>query len=283
MLVMTNSFMATAVVAAALAIQGCGGGAASRAATEPQSGKAALTEIAPNAPNGYLASGTVPDSLALLPSPPGEGSAALALDEDVSQKSLALRETPRGALATEDADLTFPHVAGTFSCALNSPITEQDTPHLYRLMQRSLVDAVKSTNSAKTHYLRARPYLVNKIPPCAPTGSIGSYPSGHATTGWAWALIIGEIAPQRVDAILARGRAFGQSRLICNAHWESDVVVGRFMGASTVASLHADPGFRADVEAARAEVLGAQAKGLKPQRDCAAEAEALALQPLPLR
>jgi acid phosphatase (class A) len=272
-----------AVLAAALAIQGCAGVATSRAVSTPPGGLAAIPEIARNAPKGYLASNMLPDSLALLPPPPGAGSAAMALDEDVSQKSLALRATLRGALATEDADLTFPHVAGTFSCALNAPITEQDTPRLYRLMERSLVDAINSTNSAKTHYLRARPYLVNKIPPCAPPGSIGSYPSGHATTGWAWALIISEIAPERVDAILARGRAFGQSRLICNAHWDSDVVEGRFMGSSTVASLHADPEFRADVEAARAEVLAAQARDLKPQRDCKAEAEAMALQPPSLR
>jgi acid phosphatase (class A) len=282
MTAMTNSFMAP-VVAAALAIQGCAGVATSSAVSKPASRSAVIPEIARNAPKGYLASNLLPDSLTLLPPPPAPRSAALALDEAVGKESLALRETPRGALATEDADLTFPHVAGTFACALNAPITQQDTPRLYRLMERSLVDAIDSTNSAKTHYLRARPYLVNKIPPCAPTGSVGSYPSGHATTGWAWALIISEIAPERVDAILARGRAFGQSRLICNAHWDSDVVEGRFIGSSTVASLHADPEFRADVEAARAEVLAAQAKGLKPQRDCKAEAEAMALQPPSLR
>ena len=225
----------------------------------------------------------MPDSLALLPPPPAAGSAALALDEDISQKSLALRDTPRGALATEDADLAFPHVAGTFSCALDIPITEQDTPRLYTLLQRSLVDAFHSIDAAKNHYLRVRPYLVNNVPPCAPIGSIGSYPSGHAATGWAWALMLGGIAPERIDAILARGRAFGQSRLICNAHWQSDVDEGRFMGASTVASLQADPHFRADLVSAKAEIATARAKGLRPQRDCNAEAKALALQPLPLR
>jgi acid phosphatase (class A) len=230
-----------------------------------------------------LAASAVPNSLALLPPPPVAGSAAFALDEDVSGKSLALRETPRGALATEDADLAFPHVAGTFSCAVNTSITEQDTPRLFILLERSLVDAFHSTDAAKDHYLRVRPYLVNKVPPCAPTDSIGSYPSGHASAGWAWALILGEISPERIDAILSRGRAFGQSRLICNAHWQSDVDEGRFMGAGTVARLQADPNFRADVESARAEVVAARAKGLRPQRDCKAEGEAMALQPLPLR
>jgi acid phosphatase (class A) len=242
-----------------------------------------MSEIARDAPKGYLAPDALPDSLALLPPPPSEGSAAFALDEDVSRRSLALRETPRGVLATEDAYLKFPDAAGTFSCALNAPITEHDTPHLYTLLQRSLVDAGQSTSRAKAHYLRPRPYLINKVPPCAPPGSTGSYPSGHASAGWAWALIVSEIAPERIDVILARGRAFGQSRLICNVHWQSDVNEGRFMGASTVARLQANPNFRADVEAAKAEVVTARAKGLKPQRDCKAEAEAMALQPPSLR
>ena len=64
--------------------------------------------------------------------------------------------------------------------------------------------------------------------------------------------------------------------MVCNVHWQSDVIEGRFMGAAVVARLHADPQFRADVEAARAELADVRAKGLKPTRDCPAEAEALA-------
>ena len=71
---MTNSCMAIAAVAAALTIQGCAGGAANRAATEPPGAPAALPEIAGNAPKGYLAPSMLPDSLALLPPPPGAAS-----------------------------------------------------------------------------------------------------------------------------------------------------------------------------------------------------------------
>ena len=73
----------------------------------------------------------------------------------------------------------------------------------------------------------------------------GSYPSGHTAIGWAWALVLCEIAPEQTEAILARGRAFGESRMVCNVHWQSDVIEGRFMGASVVARLHAEPQFRA--------------------------------------
>ncbi len=230
---------------------------------------------------GYLPRNALPNSLALLPLPPAPGSAAQACDEEVSRKALVLRGTPRWALAKEDANLMFPHAAGTFSCALNAPITQQNTPHLYMLLRRTLTDAGLSTNAAKGHYNRIRPFVVNKEPTCTPEDekflkTNGSYPSGHAALGWAWALILSEISPEQTDAILARGRTFGESRTICNVHWQSDVMEGRFMGAATVARLHADPTFRADLEAARAEVAAVHAKGLKPQRDCAAEAAAMA-------
>ena len=219
----------------------------------------------------------------LIPPPPAQGSAAYALDEEVSQKALALRDTPRWDLAAKDADLSFPEAAGTFSCALGVPITEKDTPHLYMLLRRTLADAGLSTYTAKNKYQRKRPFMVNNEPTCTPEDEAGlrkdgSYPSGHTAIGWAWALILCEIAPDRCDAILARGRAFGKSRNVCNVHWHSDVVEGRFMGAAAVARLHADPAFRAEIEAAKAEFAAVRAKGLKPTRDCQAEADALAHQ-----
>ena len=69
---------------------------------------------------------------------------------------------------------------------------------------------------------------------------------------------------------------FGQSRLVCEAHWQSDIDAGRVIAAATVARLHADQAFMADLEAARAEVASARQAGAAPTRDCAAEAASLA-------
>ena len=52
---------------------------------------------------------------------------------------------------------------------------------------------------------------------------------------------------------------------------------GRIMGAATVASLHGNPAFLADLAAAKEEVKAAQQAGLKPAEDCAAEGVALGL------
>ena len=257
---------------------------ASCAGFKKQHQQAPVPEIAPGIWQGYLAPDAIPKSLALIPPPPSEGSTPFVLDKEISKDSFALRGSLRWDLAAEDAELMFPMAAGAFSCALNAPITEQDTPHLYMLLRRTITDAGFSTHSAKVGYKRTRPFVENKEPICTPNAEAflknnGSYPSGHTAAGWAWALILTEVAPDRADAILARGRAYGQSRVICNVHWQSDVIEGRFMGAAVVASLHADPLFRADLEAAKVEFAAVRAKGLPPQRDCAAEAKALSLFP----
>lgn len=240
-----------------------------------------VPEIHPGILAGYLPPEALPNSLALLPPPPAKGSAALILDEEVSRKGLALRGTPRWALATKDANLMFPEAAGTFSCALGIPVSEQATPHLYMLLRRTLTDAGLSTYAAKNHYQRIRPFVMNQEPTCTPDEEKqlmkdGSYPSGHTALGWTWALILAEIAPDRADAVLARGRAFGDSRAICNVHWHSDVAEGRFMGASTVARLHADAAFLSELDAAKSEYASMRAKNLQPSGDCKAEADALA-------
>ncbi|GAB2880194.1 phosphatase PAP2 family protein [Uliginosibacterium flavum] len=266
----------TVLIAGALA-SGCAG-IKENTAPNPALG------LFPGLVEGYLAVKDIPDSLALLPPPPAKGSAALALDTEISQRSFSLRDTPRWTQAISDADLRFPHAASTFSCALNAPVSEAETPRLYSLLHRTLTDAGGSTGNAKHYYNRTRPFVINGQPLCTPDDRVslehdGSYPSGHTTVGWSWALILAEVSPAQGGAILARGLAFGESRNVCNAHWHSDVVQARSMAAGSVARLHANHAFLADLNAAKAELTSARERGLKPSRDCSAEAAALALQP----
>lgn len=237
-----------------------------------------VPELRPGVPAGYLGR-NLPDSLALLPPPPAKGSASFARDQATHAAARKLRGTPRHALATRDANLDFPQVASTFSCALGVPVNKADTPRLYLLLQRSMVDAGLATYAAKDHYKRTRPFVFYKESTCAPGDEEalrkdGSYPSGHTAVSWAWALILTELSPDQADALLARGRAFGENRLICNAHWQSDVLQGRAVAAGAVAKLHANADFLADMKAARAEIDALRGAGV-PATDCESEAAAL--------
>jgi acid phosphatase (class A) len=84
-----------------------------------------------------------------------------------------------------------------------------------------------------------------------------SFPSGHAAGGWAWALVMAELAPGRADAILQRGRDFGDSRVICGFHFPSDIEASRTLAAAVIARLHADANFRRDLDSARRELARA--------------------------
>lgn len=229
---------------------------------------------------GYLQRSDLPNSLVLLGPPPEAGSAALARDEEARKATLPLRNTARWTLARTDADLAFPQAAENFSCAMGVKIDSQQTPRLYAMTQKMLSDFGLSTYGVKNKYNRVRPFVVHNEATCradqeAILRTDGSYPSGHTAAGWGWALVFAQINPERADALLKRGIEFGQSRVICNAHWQSDVDAGRIMGAATVARLQTDPTFLADLKAAKAEVKAAKARQASPTPDCAAEATAL--------
>lgn len=244
-----------------------------------------VPEIRPGVARGYLETAQLPDSVALLPPPPAPGSAAFVLDEQVNL-ARNLRGTPRWQQAIADANLQFPEAASIFACAIGTRIDEATTPRLYGLLRRTRTDAAVISDGAKVRYNRGRPFVANGQSTCTPDKEAGlaengSYPSGHTSIGWAWALILAELAPERSDAILARGRSYGESRLVCNVHWHSDVLAGRFMGSAVVARLHADAAFRSDMDAARTELTKVLATSPKPPANCADIASALA-QPLPV-
>jgi len=239
-----------------------------------------VPEIRPGILQGYLEPAALPNSAALVPPPPAAGSAAEAWDLEVSQAMLPLRDTPRWQLAAIDADLHFPAPAHNFACALGLPISEAETPNLYMLMRRTLADIGLSVYAAKNEHQRKRPFLLNGEPICSPEEQAmlaedGSYPSGHSALGWGWALILAELAPDRSDRLFARGRAYSESRLVCNVHWASDVAEGRLVGAAAVSRLHAEPVFKAQLELARQEIGRLREAGAQPDADCAADAAAL--------
>jgi len=241
-----------------------------------------LQEIAPGFLQGYIDREDQLDSAEFVPAAPGEDSPRQAMDTAWADNTLKLRGTPRWDQAILDADLHFPAAADAFSCSLGIPVGEQDTPALYMLLRRTLTDLGLASYSAKNAYQRERPFMVNGAPICTPDDEQllrkdGSYPSGHTSVGWGWALILTELSPEHTDMLIARGRSFGESRNVCNVHWYSDVVAGRLVGAAAVSKLHTNEQFLRAMDAARSDIVRARAAGLIPRVDCEAEVRALAI------
>lgn len=206
---------------------------------------------------GYLTAQTAPDSLAILPPPPAENSAAFQNDRSQYYQTRVLPHSARTEQAVSDAD--YKNINQAFSAAFGRTISPESSPHLWHLLQGVLQDSHDyAMRSAKNHYQRLRPFALFHDHTCTPQkdekmAKTGSYPSGHASFGWATALVLAQINPARETEILKRGYDFGQSRVICGAHWQSDVDSGRLMGAAVYARLQTNPVFQQDMLAAQSE------------------------------
>ena len=166
----------------------------------------------------YLTNAQAIDSLALLPPPPAVGSIAFLNDQAMYEQGRLLRNTERGKLAAEDANLSAGGVANAFSSAFGSPITEKDAPQLHKLLTNMIEDAGDlATRGAKEKHMRIRQ-----------------------------------------NEILKRGYELGESRVICGYHWQSDVDAARIVGSAVVATLHTNPAFQQQLQKAKDEFAKTQ-------------------------
>jgi acid phosphatase (class A) len=207
---------------------------------------------------GYLAPGLV-DYRVLLPGPPEVGSvedridvaAIMALQSDVSPE--------RWKTANDDDAFVYPR----FDEAFGGPIDRAHAPRLVHLLNRVMHDVSTPTFAAKKVFARLRPYQRYQLTrvcgetaapaPVAEPEDRSSYPSGHEAYGWALALVLAQVAPDRAQQVLARAYDYGLSREICGVHFPSDVEAGRVMATAVVTRLMANGAFRSDLAAAKRE------------------------------
>lgn len=219
----------------------------------------------------FLYEGDAPDSYFLLPAPPDPSSVQFMYDQSRYYWGKSLRNTERGEQAYRDARVSGQDLPDAFSEAFGIHITPEDTPEIYKLMVGMREDAGDlATRDAKNYYNRVRPFAFYGEDTCNPEqqaelSTNGSYPSGHTSIGWATALVLSEVNPDRQNEILERGYQMGDSRVICGYHWQSDIDAGRVTGSAVVARLHSDPGFLAQLDKAKKEFAKKQKEGkIKP-------------------
>jgi acid phosphatase (class A) len=210
--------------------------------------------------------------MVFLSPPPAADSPAGVADRTTFEQTRALQGSGRWQLAASDDRLGTRKVLGDFGCAAGIDFAGAEAPSLEKVLARAGADLFTMVGAAKDHYQRPRPFVGKEAPICidvSPTfAASGSYPSGHSASAWLHALLLAELAPDHAAAIIARGRTFGESRVVCGVHYASDVEGGRITATALVAALHSSPQFEADMSAARAEV--AKARALEDAASCPA-------------
>jgi len=214
----------------------------------------------------------------VLPPAPKDGDARDQADRRIFRETRALEGTPRWKMAADDAELGNGPMLKHFACSLDIELTPQQAPRLTALVQKVTRESAAAMAKAKDFYKRHRPFTVDAGPTCVPPSTVGTsydYPSGHTTAGWAWGLVLAQVDPSRATPIMARGRAIGDSRVVCGMHNASAVEGARMLTGAAVSLISASALYQSDLATARKELatLRAGAHQRPDAAQCAIENE----------
>ena len=231
----------------------------------------------PPAPSDGLGTTNAPNLLEVVPPAPVAGDPRDLADRAIFRTTRTAENSPRWTLAQHDADYSVPGLLRAVACALGSAPDDRNAPRLTALLVRAIAECNLTSGSVKERYRRKRPFLVDDGPICVARDafmvSSFDYPSGHSTLGWATGLILAELEPDRASDILARARAYGDSRIFCGVHTASAVEAGRIVAASVVATLNGSPAFRAEMQAAGKELAALRKAQGPDQASCKLETQ----------
>lgn len=192
------------------------------------------------------------DWKSILPPPP-ENSTEIA-------KVIAAQGTKSGALWDQSRQDNKSDVFKLYQPILGSDFTAEKYPETAKLLEYAKKAHYRFSSAAKKTYDRVRPVYFDEknVTFCAkdddkmPHGS--SYPSGHTAWGWTSAQILARLYPTKADAIFTRGREYGEHRVVCGAHYPSDVVGGRITSDVTVQRLEGNDTYINLFNNAKAEI-----------------------------
>jgi acid phosphatase (class A) len=145
-----------------------------------------------------------------------------------------------------------------FADVLGPGFAAERLPLTGELTRQACLHAQPITVRAKEHWDRPRPGVANPaVKPVLVFTYDGSYPSGHATCGYLWGILLGDMLPERRGELLARGVRYGTNRVTGGVHYPSDAEAGRLSATAIATVLYRNPEFRRELAAARAELRAA--------------------------
>lgn len=229
----------------------------------------ALAAAAPVSPSLLGPSDII--NASILPPPPAKGS----VQERAELAELAVMERTRtlADLASAKSDGKTKS-ASIFSSAIGPRFDLDRLPQTEILMDMVRSSEKSAADRAKDYFRRPRPWIINpSIRSCSRNDNpLSSYPSGHTTMAFSMGAILGRLIPDHAPAILARAARYGESRVVCEVHYRSDITAGVALGLIVAERLMTKPAFEAQFKRSQAELLRA---GVTSHRKVASAVPAL--------
>ena len=196
------------------------------------------------------------DPALVLPPPPKDDDPAAVEGRAELHRLAATRSAERLAQAKHDDELED---VTAIADVLGSAFELKRFPASARLFADLRNEDSVAAKRAKAVFERERPFLNDKPLDVCDDGHDrkNSYPSGHATMGYAAAAVLANLIPGNAQVILARASDYAESRLYCGVHYRADIEAGHVLGAVLVDRLMTKPAFQAELEAARVELTAA--------------------------
>lgn len=190
------------------------------------------------------------DITALLPPPAAAGSLEASLEVATVLKLQESRSPAEVARAQSEAKLS----PAAFQPVFGPDFTADHLPLLFSLLTDAAADSKAVSDPAKAIYNHPRPQFADpRVKPSISGETDGSFPSGHASRGMLWAHLLIELAPEKKDAILARGQEIGWDRVIAGVHFPSDIYAGRVLGLTLAHMMDKEPAFQERMAKVKAE------------------------------
>lgn len=192
----------------------------------------------------------------VLPPPPIDSS--VQHRAEVAELALLERGRTGAQLAAARAD-DAKKDASIFAPQLGSAFALERLPETARLMLMVRVSEKAEADRAKAYFRRPRPWIANpNVRACSREDApLTSYPSGHTTMAFSMGSVLARLVPARARLIMRRAAQFGESRLICEMHFRSDVSAGEALGELVAEKLMEKPAFEWQFERAQAELTKA--------------------------
>jgi acid phosphatase (class A) len=128
---------------------------------------------------------------------------------------------------------------------------ETKYPNVFKVLSNADIDSYFINTMIKNANGRLRPFVQHPtlVVPMFTVADF-SYPSGHATGMELQARILGQLFPDKSDALLRRARQVADSRVVAGVHYASDTEAGLALGDSLYKEIAAKNAFQKDLSTA---------------------------------